>query len=134
MKPVQAWYDNVFARGTVPDLCRWWYKLQSISPLFSYYTNPYKTGLEVKHMHNYACSHHHASEECFQRTGINITTKSLRHHAVGATLDCNLTTLQILSFVIRSVPWVKEVNRLTEYVKCHPQAANTLSPMQGIDE
>ena len=44
----QSWYaDDASAGGTVPDLRRWWDKLQSIGPLFGYHPNPCKTWLVV---------------------------------------------------------------------------------------
>lgn len=41
-----VWYaGDASAGGTVPDLGRWWDKLQSISPLFCYYPNHCNTWL-----------------------------------------------------------------------------------------
>ena len=113
----QSWYtDNVSAGGTVPDLRRWWDKLQSIGPLFGYHPNPRKTWLVVKP------KHHQAIEECFQGTGVNITTDGLTH--LGAALGSHSF---MEAFIHDKVSvWVREVDRLTELAECYPQAAYTV--------
>lgn len=102
----------------MPDLRRWWDKLQSIGPLFGYYPNPHKTWLVVKP------AHHQAAEECFQGTGVNIITDGQRQ--LGAALGSDSFVEAFIRDKVSA--WVAEVNSLAEFAKCYPKPHSLCSP------
>ena len=119
----QTWYaDDTSTGGKVSDLRRWWDKLQSIGPLFGYHPNPDKTWLLVKP------EYLQLANKSFQGTGVNIT-EGLSH--LGAALGSDpFAETFILN---KGNAWVTEVNRLSEFAQCHPQAKYTVLTDQQMD-
>ena len=110
----QAWYaDDATAGGTLTSLRGWWDRLQALGPQFGYQPNPSKTWLVVKP------DNAQTAEECFQHTGIKVTTQGAR--ILGAALGVRPFVEKFVRD--RVACWVTEVKNLSVIAKTHPQAA-----------
>ena len=107
------WYADDATAWTLTSLRGWWDRLHVLCPQFSYRPNPSKTWLLVKP------NNAQTAEECFQHTGIKITTQGAR--ILGAALGVRPFVEKFVCDRVAS--WVTKVKNFSVIAKTHSQAS-----------
>ena len=110
----QVWYaDDASGAGEINSQKDWWDHLNTLGPMYGYYTNADKTWLVTKK------DLYHKAETVFEGTGVQITTECRPY--LGVPLGTEGYAQSFLSNKVKQ--WNEELNLLATIAHTQPHAA-----------